>query len=98
MKPKTGVSHDEAMIRRLRKDLDFAAEYLKAALEDEDEPRVFAYRAAPSGASPRHRQSRQSRRLKRRYRKLESTCPITQLIETLNQPKERMTFKFNPDK
>ncbi len=38
---KAGVSHDEAMVRRLRKDPEFAAEYLKAALEDEDEPRVL---------------------------------------------------------
>lgn len=29
------------MVRRLRKDPGFAAEYLKAALEDEDEPRVL---------------------------------------------------------
>jgi probable addiction module antidote protein len=29
------------MIRRLRKDPDFAAEYLKAALEDAEEPRVL---------------------------------------------------------
>lgn len=41
MKRKASRSHDEAMIRRLRKDPDFAAEYLKAALEDEDEPRVL---------------------------------------------------------
>ena len=41
MKRKTSVSHDEAMVRRLRKDPAFAAEYLKAALEDEDEPRVL---------------------------------------------------------
>jgi len=41
MKRKTSVSHDEAMVRRLRKDPDFAAEYLRAALEDEDEPRVL---------------------------------------------------------
>ncbi len=33
--------HDETILRRLRKDPDFAAEYLKAALEDEDEPRVL---------------------------------------------------------
>ena len=38
MKPKASVSHDDAMVRRLRKDPEFAAEYLKAALEDEDEP------------------------------------------------------------
>ena len=41
MKRKASISHDEAMIRRLRKDPDFAAEYLKAALEDADEPRVL---------------------------------------------------------
>ena len=33
MKRKASISHDEAIIRRLRKDPDFAAEYLKAALE-----------------------------------------------------------------
>jgi len=38
MKRKASISHDEAIIRRLRKYPDFAAEYLKAALEDEDEP------------------------------------------------------------
>jgi probable addiction module antidote protein len=41
VKRKASVSHDKAVIRRLRKDSDFAAEYLKAALEDEDEPRVL---------------------------------------------------------
>src|SRR5256886_15669928 len=41
MKRKASISHDEAIIRRLRKDPDFAAAYLKAALEDEDEPRVL---------------------------------------------------------
>ena len=41
MKAKTNISHDEAMIRRLRKNPEFAAEYLKAALEDDDEPRVL---------------------------------------------------------
>jgi len=41
MKAKTNISHDEAMIRRLRKNPEFAAEYLKAALEDGDEPRVL---------------------------------------------------------
>ena len=29
------------IVRRLQKDPDFAVEYLKAALEDEDEPRVL---------------------------------------------------------
>ena len=41
MKRKASVSHDEAMIRRLRKDPEFAAQYLRAALEDSDEPRVL---------------------------------------------------------
>ncbi len=41
MKHKASVSHDEAIVRRLRKDPKFAAEYLKSALEDEDEPRVL---------------------------------------------------------
>ncbi len=41
MKRKTSVSHDEAIVRRIRKDPDFAAEYLKSALEDTNEPRVL---------------------------------------------------------
>jgi hypothetical protein len=34
MKPKASASHDDAIVRRLRKDPEFAAEYLKAALEE----------------------------------------------------------------
>jgi len=41
MKRKPSISHDEAIVRRLRKDPEFATEYLKAAMEDEDEPRVL---------------------------------------------------------
>jgi len=41
VKRKTSVSHDGAIVRRLRKDPDFAAEYLKSALEDTNEPRVL---------------------------------------------------------
>jgi probable addiction module antidote protein len=41
MKRRTSTSHDEAVVRRLRKDPKFAAEYLKAALEDDDEPRTL---------------------------------------------------------
>jgi DNA-binding phage protein len=41
MKPKPSVSYDEFMVRRLRKDPEFAAAHLKAALEDEDGPRVL---------------------------------------------------------
>lgn len=38
---KTSVPHGEAIVRRLRKDPEFAAEYLRAPLEDEDESRVL---------------------------------------------------------
>jgi len=41
MKRKASISHDEATIRELRKSPEFAAEYLRAALEDADEPRVL---------------------------------------------------------
>lgn len=41
MKRKASASHDEAIVRRLRKDAKFATEYLNAALEDTDEPRVL---------------------------------------------------------
>lgn len=41
MKRKASVSHDEAIVRRLRADPDFTVEYLRAALEDEAEPRVL---------------------------------------------------------
>jgi probable addiction module antidote protein len=41
VKRKPSVSHDEAIVRLLRKDPEFAAAYLNAALEDEDEPRVL---------------------------------------------------------
>jgi probable addiction module antidote protein len=41
VKRKTSISHNEAMVRRLRKDPKFAAEYLKVALEDGDEPWVL---------------------------------------------------------
>jgi probable addiction module antidote protein len=41
MKKKPSVSHDEAVIRELRQDPAFATEYLKAALEDGDDPAVL---------------------------------------------------------
>ena len=37
MKKNPSVSHDEAIIRRLRKDSEFAVEYMRAALEEGDE-------------------------------------------------------------
>ena len=41
MKHKASISHDEAMVKELRERPDFAAEYLKAALEDTEEPGVL---------------------------------------------------------
>jgi probable addiction module antidote protein len=41
MKRKASASHDETIVRRLRKDQNFAAEYLSSALEDSDEPGVL---------------------------------------------------------
>jgi probable addiction module antidote protein len=38
---KASISHDEAIVEELRQNPKFAAEYLKAALEDQDEPRVL---------------------------------------------------------
>jgi probable addiction module antidote protein len=37
----TSVSHDECMIREMRADPKFAAEYLTVALEDTEEPAVL---------------------------------------------------------
>jgi len=41
MTDKASVSRDEIMKKKLRDDPEFAAEYLKAALEDTDEPKVL---------------------------------------------------------
>lgn len=41
MKKTASISHDEAIARELRDNPEFAAEYLRAALEDKDEPRVL---------------------------------------------------------
>ena len=41
MKRKASISHDEATVRELRDSPEFAAEYLRAALEDDDEPSVL---------------------------------------------------------
>jgi probable addiction module antidote protein len=40
-KHKGSISHDDAIVEELRQNPKFAAEYLKAALEDQDEPRVL---------------------------------------------------------
>ena len=41
MKRRASISHEDAMIRELRHDPEFAAEYLKAAMEEADEPKVL---------------------------------------------------------
>lgn len=41
MKHRASISHDEATIHELRTNARFAAEYLRAALEDSDDPKVL---------------------------------------------------------
>ena len=41
MKRKASISHDEAVVAELRESPEFAAEYLRAALEDDDKPGVL---------------------------------------------------------
>jgi probable addiction module antidote protein len=41
MKHKPSISHDQAVIRHLGDDAEFAAEYLKAAIEDTQDPKVL---------------------------------------------------------
>jgi len=41
IKRKPSVSHEQSLIRELRDDSEFCAEYLKAAIEDTDEPKVL---------------------------------------------------------
>jgi len=41
MKRKASISHDEAVVAGLRENPEFAAEYLRAALEDDDAPGVL---------------------------------------------------------
>jgi DNA-binding phage protein len=41
MKRKASISHEKAVVRELRNNPEFAAEYLRAALEDDDEPSVL---------------------------------------------------------
>lgn len=41
MKDKTSSTHDEVMVTKLRKRPRFAAEYLKAAMEETDDPEIL---------------------------------------------------------
>jgi len=41
MKNKVSISHDKAVVNELRERPEFATEYLKAAMEDTDEPEVL---------------------------------------------------------
>lgn len=38
---RRSVSHERKVIERLRDDAEFASEYLRAAMEDDEEPRVL---------------------------------------------------------
>jgi probable addiction module antidote protein len=41
MKRKASISHDAAIVQELKDNPEFAEEYLKAALEESDEPKVL---------------------------------------------------------
>jgi probable addiction module antidote protein len=41
MKHKPSISNDEAIVRKLRDDPEFATAYLKAAIDESDEPKVL---------------------------------------------------------
>jgi probable addiction module antidote protein len=41
MKRRASISHEDAMVRELRDNPEFAAEYLKAAMAEADEPKVL---------------------------------------------------------
>jgi probable addiction module antidote protein len=41
MKNTTSVLHDEVMVKKLKRSRAFAVEYLKAAMEDTEEPKVL---------------------------------------------------------
>ena len=41
MKRKASISHDKAIVQELRDDPEFAAEYLRAAMDESDEPQVL---------------------------------------------------------
>jgi probable addiction module antidote protein len=41
MTRKASISHDKALVRELRENAEFAAEYLNAALEESNEPYVL---------------------------------------------------------
>jgi DNA-binding phage protein len=38
---KASIAHEAAIVRELRDDPQYAAEYLKAAMDDSDEPKVL---------------------------------------------------------
>jgi probable addiction module antidote protein len=41
MKRKASISHDNEIVSELRRDPEFAAQYLRSALEDAEEPKVL---------------------------------------------------------
>jgi probable addiction module antidote protein len=41
VKRKPSISHDQAMVKELRENPEFAVEYLRAALEEGDDPQIL---------------------------------------------------------
>ena len=41
MKRKSSISHDQAMAKELRENPEFSVEYLRAALEEGDDPQIL---------------------------------------------------------
>jgi DNA-binding phage protein len=52
---KASISHDQAMVKELRENPAFPAEYLRVAAEDAENPNVLwlALRRVTAGAAPR---------------------------------------------
>ena len=59
---RASVSHDEALVRELRADPAYAAEYLQAAMEDTGEPAVLLIALRRGLRGLRHGRCRQGRR------------------------------------
>ena len=59
MKNRISISHDEIIVKKLRKDRTFAVEYLKAAMEDTEEPRSLLVALRHVAEARRRGQNRQ---------------------------------------
>lgn len=59
MKDRISISHDEIIVKKLRKDRTFAVEYLRAAMEDTEEPRSLLVALRHVAEARRRGQNRQ---------------------------------------